>query len=1499
MKRDYAANSFNKGMIMDLNPLQMTDEAMTYCLNGTILTYNGNENALQCDMGNGRVETAVLPEGYIPMGTCSYGGIIYIVSYNPLKDLCQIGSFPSPERNIDSTELSPAVYDLKESDIIDKDVLIPSHKLELTTENLSPGDKFMVVAKDLDGRYLSDYYNTDNTIGGFPGLWKMRLASIEDSGKITYFDNVKWYDNKYYIKETNEDLENKSELNVDEYRSIVSSAYTIFKSKSSGKLAIIVEPEMIDDFSCSYSLYVTTNEKTNQVEYKVYLNVSWNTSDVNINPSCIHVESDKISGEFDLNNSYNLDLEHTEDSYKFFKQNNAKIKTATFNKEHSVGTTIVQLNCQEIDQKKKLYKIYNNGVPTKSYYRDSTYYYIDSDGSQVGAEKRGKFYLKSNKFENISDDIVNNEYDTDVSIHIGTLTDPKGVLELKVTPWMLSGAMDHLSQTIKIDFDKVGTGEISLDTWRYYQYSDTLLLNWGINANPKPGEDVSKVVMTFYDNQGPVACYIADDYTSYNGKFLNYINLDRTSEYYDIGNVLNDGSVIKHIGKQIEISDSELSNYKDSFDNHTILITSNDDPLNPEFVEYSDSVKSSTHKFWENDSGILYKNILYLVKIDMYTSHRDTFTQTIGDPVTAWRWLWTNGIFNDQYDTELDFNELRPELNLRVSAQYSGTLIPEPDESNKISYTFSKDTKLPLSERTGDVVQKLKNAYINIDTDLYFEDNYETFQIDADQVSNISRRYALMNDVDDRGNIKSDPEEPTLIRGNSNNEIFTRPVKDEVIVTRNSFDFSYLPLPTTRNQEYISAFTNDSVVQDYVTWGTIQPMNGKESTYVKIDAKIHNPYFLSSDENPTTSTVITIRPFIKYESDLHKYNLQLLKKYNPKYVSPMDQKIALYWNYILKNTSSQTNQTQKQISVFDVGTGTDGGISTTPDTGSGTETPDPPKYDNGISNIVTNKDIQDQQFGGGGVAGKDFQNRYGTITFRNALVLGLGDNKGNSCFKGAYIAQVSKPYQIGGIRRIVHESLNSDARYWPLDNWTSDSEIVYNTQKLTPLFYPTIFMAYKASNADEDDKTDRGKYFHSKFHSDDYSSKDSDNGKLLDMCTTVYARYLPEHSENDDAFFMFKLNDEDSSKIEQYRYGYTCYGGYIGCTTENNVCIDFLNRPVSAKSQFYVSEANKKFPWMDRSVINVTSEFVLGLLGQLYYKDRSEIREGYHYKYLNYFEDRIVSYVKDILYKPVINKVINTNQLLLIRGMKYVDYLSSIEAKAEDVSVNYSNSNIQINQLTTNIPIILNFNVTTPDIEDGVINCQRWDIEQGKYVEQRISLDFDSIGVYDGKGKMEDITGLTHPLYFMEYVPESIDREGGEENTFCLKRIKRPIDTDIESWATEIEGEYVYDPNKDTYIDWKFSIQELIPYLRINEGKLSISDNIDELNFMQNTVNLYVSDEAGSGNPRSVMNLTNIPFFEDETPIDKTVQNDKGEDETVKSTLQEKWNEMKQEIWNI
>lgn len=65
-------------------------------------------------MGNGRVESATLPSGYVPIGIKEHGGIIYVASYNPLINKGQIGSFPSPERNIDSTEMSDSNTSISE-----------------------------------------------------------------------------------------------------------------------------------------------------------------------------------------------------------------------------------------------------------------------------------------------------------------------------------------------------------------------------------------------------------------------------------------------------------------------------------------------------------------------------------------------------------------------------------------------------------------------------------------------------------------------------------------------------------------------------------------------------------------------------------------------------------------------------------------------------------------------------------------------------------------------------------------------------------------------------------------------------------------------------------------------------------------------------------------------------------------------------------------------------------------------------------------------------------------------------------------------------------------------------------------------------------------------------------------------------------------------------------------------------------------------------------------
>lgn len=95
MSRQETSNTFSDGLIKDLNPINTPDTALTDCVNGTIITYDGNEYSLQNDRGNYALENCKLPDGYIPVGTTEYGGILYIVSYSPIEKRMEIGSYPS------------------------------------------------------------------------------------------------------------------------------------------------------------------------------------------------------------------------------------------------------------------------------------------------------------------------------------------------------------------------------------------------------------------------------------------------------------------------------------------------------------------------------------------------------------------------------------------------------------------------------------------------------------------------------------------------------------------------------------------------------------------------------------------------------------------------------------------------------------------------------------------------------------------------------------------------------------------------------------------------------------------------------------------------------------------------------------------------------------------------------------------------------------------------------------------------------------------------------------------------------------------------------------------------------------------------------------------------------------------------------------------------------------------------------------------------------------
>jgi hypothetical protein len=81
--------------------------------------------------------------------------------------------------------------------------------------------------------------------------------------------NVKWYDlknneagnPKNYFKFISHGKDASGiKVDLDSHRSIVSSAYNIYSSKVSGKLALLIELEKISGFSCGWEALTSDRE---------------------------------------------------------------------------------------------------------------------------------------------------------------------------------------------------------------------------------------------------------------------------------------------------------------------------------------------------------------------------------------------------------------------------------------------------------------------------------------------------------------------------------------------------------------------------------------------------------------------------------------------------------------------------------------------------------------------------------------------------------------------------------------------------------------------------------------------------------------------------------------------------------------------------------------------------------------------------------------------------------------------------------------------------------------------------------------------------------------------------------------------------------------------------------------------------------------------------------------------------------------------------------------
>lgn len=838
-----AKSTFGDGLIMDFAPDNTQATCLTHALNATLLTMNGNELSLQNDMGNGRVETAYLPEGYIPVGTCEFGDIIYIVSYNPITNKSQIGCFPSPERNISSKELSgiETQFNLdeftKSTDFGFRETISNSIKKVIYNNSLNPGDKFIVHSGDIHDNMprISDYGNKSHIVGAFPKQFKINVVAIEDSGKINYLNNdLKWYDD-FYINQ--ESTNNSDKPDIDSYRNLLNSGYSIFQSKVSGKLAILIELERIQTFNSTYEVLKNKNvtktiESTivNYQQYDIYINFNWKTNNPDVNPKNIVIYDFKwvsnsgddskagqyyVTGDKEAKVAPLPEISKTDETKKYIE---LEIKgQASTNDYDSFLSSNYQTESDRYKGHTKITQSVQNGIPEEGKYYLDLHHIVD-----------GEYY--NNKGEkltaptDVEDCIVNNYFKSSITKKGFTInipdTDSKGnkidkrdlILSFKVAPMMEYGVLSDLVQTHYIDFSKIGSGEINLEGYRYYIGENLCTLQIDSSIYPEDNKGVAEIEVQFYDNQGLCAKYFINNLVSYSGIITEYIPLNGNSSNYKLskqdgkkliphaGQMFTDGKIPENVDTTLsyvylDTKADKLKPVEVTYDKKRNIFYKIDDPNEQEVTI------SSTSPIFYNDVGTLYSNMLYAVKIIYkYTSKNvlgEYNTEGIEWDNFEWRWLWTNTMFNQYYYNVKDFKDNQFELTLDIGAQYYANF----KTKDITGYEGPQNDTSDIFKGLGLNLNYINNGEIQYTADLGLQNTYNSFSLKkGSSTDNISINiYSGNSYIQIQDNIQNNEY---LRQSNDNIAPNNINKKYEYIIKRQGTDMSGIANPWESNEAY-------------------------------------------------------------------------------------------------------------------------------------------------------------------------------------------------------------------------------------------------------------------------------------------------------------------------------------------------------------------------------------------------------------------------------------------------------------------------------------------------------------------------------------------------------------------------------------------------------------------------------------------------------------------------------------------------------------------------
>lgn len=480
-------------------------------MNGTLITYNGDEFVLQNDFGNGRVEHAKLPSGYIPLGIKEYGGVIYVAAYNPITNLSQIGSFPSPERLISSDELEIPEIHFTDADFWDNEYETKGFFSEffktgsITEDVLRPGDEFLIgLGSTLTNtsllRLLSHYLvDVNNKVIKKKNLINIRLGLITSDKSIEYIEDslIRFtfaedddYKHQHWMPIL-ADIAPEQLYNLFKTQYEGKDIYNIYKGNSSGNIIIIVELESLEDFSVQRQINV--------------------------------VDTDKFGVNFICSSDNN---DSTTDSYnELVKMEGIEVTLEVTNTDSSDPTILPD-------------SIVNNVIKIK---KDKTTEEHLSDPENI--KDNLVFYLGEfkQKLEGTSD-----------------------VLKYKIVPYSKYGNYNRYTKKGIIDFKFVNSGIHNLNEFRYYTGNTTSTIAYGLDYYPKEGYSVNEVFMEFYDFTNDISIYHkCRDQDEYSGHFIETIEfVESTNEMLmsKIDDVNNHYYIQKNrSGSNVFISNSDIT----------------------------------------------------------------------------------------------------------------------------------------------------------------------------------------------------------------------------------------------------------------------------------------------------------------------------------------------------------------------------------------------------------------------------------------------------------------------------------------------------------------------------------------------------------------------------------------------------------------------------------------------------------------------------------------------------------------------------------------------------------------------------------------------------------------------------------------------------------------------------------------------------------------------------------------------------------------------------